>query len=473
MRFTKSGATALAVGAAVTTSFLSTAAPAARADEAALREEMTRRLAEMEARHRKEIDDLRREFAATRDAAVSQPSAPSPSPSPPAPTALQEQIDRLADDVDAMKSKLPASAAPKGAFRLMDLSFNTLVTAGASTAPEDVIQTLQAGGHDPKKRGFTLPNVELTLSGAVDPYFTAQANVVTLLSPEGETEVELEEAWAATTALPAGFQIKAGQFFTQFGRHNPQHAHAWDFVDVPVVSGRILGGDGMRGPGVQASWLGPDAFPVELTAALQNANGETMASFLSEEPPVGAPATRSVRTFQDVTATARAALSFDATDEIPLLFGVSAASGPSGASDSGDARILGADVTAKWKPLDAHAGFPFVSFRAEWIGRHFEYDTPGGLAQLEDSGWYAQTTWGFARDWTIGARYDRFGGTDDTVPGLDDRSRWSAALTFHTSEFAKIRLQVNRDRADALDDDVTSVWLQFEFNLGTHGAHKF
>jgi len=59
------------------------------------------------------------------------------------------------------------------------------------------------------------------------------------------------------------------------------------------------------------------------------------------------------------------------------------------------------------------------------------------------------------------------------VFGMDDRNRWSAALTFYTSEFAKIRLQFNLDDSKALGRREQSVWLQFEFNLGQHGAHKF
>lgn len=445
---------ALAAALAATTLTVTTAL----ADEDSLRREMNERLAEMEARHRNEMAELRKSLAAGAGAA---------------PSALQEQIDRLADDLDGMKAKLPAaSAAGRTQFRLIDVSLITLAVAGTSTAPESVVQELQQGGHDPKKRGFTVPNVELVFTGAVDPWFTAQANIVTLLSSDGETEVELEEAFATTSSLPAGLQVKAGQFFTAFGRHNPQHPHAWDFVDAPVVNTRILGGDGMRGPGAQVSWLGTDV-PLELTASVQNANGETMASFLSEEPPVGSPVAREVRSFSDTTFVGRAAWSIDATDEVPLLLGVSGAWGPSGASSGGDARVVGVDLTAKWRPLDAEGGFPFVAFRTEWIRRRYEFDDPAGLLELDDSGWYAQTVWGFRRGWTVGARYDRFRGGAGPVTGLDDRTRWSAALTWHTSEFSKLRLQVNRDRAETLERDVTSVWLQIEFDLGQHGAHKF
>lgn len=451
--------------AAVAAIVLAAASAPAWADDEALRrefdEKMKQALDAMERRHREEMDRLRTELDASR-------SAP--------PSALQEQIDRLGDSVDDLRAKLPAAAPRIGGFRLIDLSLNGLFAAGASSGTEDEVQELQQGGHDPQKRGFTVQNVELIMTGAVDAYFTAQTNLIFQIDAEGETKVELEEAFATTSSLPAGFQVRAGQFFTQFGRHNAQHPHQWDFVDAPIANARILGPDGLRGPGAQVSWLGAE-IPIELTAAVQNANGETAVSFLGteeEEPPAGSHVERTVESLSDLVWTGRAALSMDASDEIPVLVGASYAYGPSGAAFDGSSRVFGADVTAKWKPLDAEAGFPFVTFRAEWIHRDYEFDDAGATDELSDGGWTAQAVWGFTRNWTAALRYETFDGDfGGDTPGLDDRTRWSAALTFHTSEFAKLRLQVNHDDADALDGDVTSVWLQLEFNLGQHGAHKF
>ena len=53
-----------------------------------------------------------------------------------------------------------------------------------------------------------------------------------------------------------------------------------------------------------------------------------------------------------------------------------------------------------------------------------------------------------------------------------DRFRWAPNLTFYPTEFSKIRLQHNYDHGQLLGDD-NSVWLQLEFLLGAHAAHKF
>ena len=65
--------------------------------------------------------------------------------------------------------------------------------------------------------------------------------------------------------------------------------------------------------------------------------------------------------------------------------------------------------------------------------------------------------------------------TDD--PERQSRWRISPDVTWYPTEFSKFRLQYNHDFLEANDfmhggnDD--SVFLQFEFSLGAHGAHKF
>jgi len=99
---------------------------------------------------------------------------------------------------------------------------------------------------------------------------------------------------------------------------------------------------------------------------------------------------------------------------------------------------------------------------------------------FHDWGLYSQVLWGFKKGWVAGIRGDyldmedsRF--TDDFE--RQSRSRISANLTWYPTEFSKIRLQYNHDfLADNFflaDRDVDSVFLQFEFILGAHGAHKF
>jgi len=53
-----------------------------------------------------------------------------------------------------------------------------------------------------------------------------------------------------------------------------------------------------------------------------------------------------------------------------------------------------------------------------------------------------------------------------------ERFRLSPNLTLYPTEFSKVRLQYNYDHRDGIGSD-HSLWLQFEFILGAHAAHKF
>jgi hypothetical protein len=68
----------------------------------------------------------------------------------------------------------------------------------------------------------------------------------------------------------------------------------------------------------------------------------------------------------------------------------------------------------------------------------------------------------------------RMDGGDIFTTDLSRADRWriSPNLTWFPSEFSKIRLQYNYDHRRQIGQD-HSVWLQFEFLLGAHGAHKF
>jgi hypothetical protein len=407
----------------------------------------------------------------------------------------------------------------------MNVSLDALFSAGATTA--DDVDSLQLGGHDPSQRGFTVQNVELVLDGAIDPYLRGQANVILFLDSGGETQVELEEAYLESLSLPGNLQLKAGHYFTEFGRQNPVHPHAWSFVDTPLVNGRFFGADGLRNPGARISWLAPTPFYSELFLGIQNSHGETATGFRSaghahgeedeEELPFGyrhADNDRGVKGFSDMLFAPRYVASFDLTDSQTLVLGVSGAFGPNSSGGGGetDTQIYGADVYWKWKPVNAHGGFPFVSFQTEAMLRRyqlgmFDWDENGdGVADdgevidpgtglpailsretVTDWGFYSQLLYGFRKGWIAGLRLDYVGGEtadyerrgltlDGEALGRDplrnQRWRLSPNLTWYPSEFSKFRLQYNYD--DRRDIGVDhSVWLQFEFLLGAHAAHKF
>ena len=372
----------------------------------------------------------------------------------------------------------PPITVVSGAKNYLNLSLDALLAAGGSTEPD--VEQLQVGGHDPNQRGFTVQGVELVLDGAVDPYFRGQANIVTLITPDGETRIELEEAYATTTSLPHDLQVKVGQFLTEFGRINPTHPHTWDFVDVPLVSGRMFGPDGLRSAGVRASWLMPLPFYSDLLVAVQNASGETLTAFGGVEGDVyfgRELLPNEVSAAEDLLYVPRYEASFDVSDTQSILVGTSWAFGPNATGDDGQTRIGGLDLFWKWKSARANKGFPFVKVQAEGLARHYEAAETATLpaAVFDDHGTYAQVVWGVKPMWTVGARYDDVGGDtgdDPTDPRFLPRRRASLEGTWYPTEYTKLRAQYSFDDRTSLDD-AHSVWLQLEFLLGAHAAHKF
>jgi hypothetical protein len=344
------------------------------------------------------------------------------------------------------------------------------------------------GDHDPIKRGFSIRNAELSVDGAVDPYFKGFANIVLKLDRNNETSIELEETYLQSTSLPANLQLKAGQFFAAFGRQNLQHPHQWAFVDEPLILTRAFGPEGLRNPGAQVSWLAPTPFYTEAFLGVFDGQGGTASSFrnpgdflLGANRVHGRTTTdRAARGPGDLVYVPRLSSSFDLTAQQTLVFGASGAFGPNEAGSGTRSEIYGLDLYWKWKAADSHAGFPFVSWQTEALYQSFEAGTDPGLGlpaeTLRDWGFYSQVLWGFKTRWVAGIRGEYVNGNAGAFDSGDvfrgERTRVSPDLTFYPSEFSKIRLQYNLDHGEFFGTE-HSVWLQLEFLLGAHGAHKF
>lgn len=370
----------------------------------------------------------------------------------------------------------------------MNISFDALMDVGGSTA-SDPSQYLELGDHDPIKRGFSLRNAEIAVDGAVDPYLKGFANIVLKLDKDNETEIELEESYLLTTALPFNLQAKAGQFFANFGRQNSQHPHQWAFVDAPIILTRAFGPDGLRNIGGQLSWLAPTPFYTEASFGVFDGQGSTAFSFRNPGEPdaLGVNRFHGRETFDrnlrgpgDLVYVPRIASSFDLSDSQTLVAGVSAAFGPNETGSDRHSQVYGADLYWKWKPAHADAGFPFVAWQTEALYERFEAgsDIAAGLPAetLRDYGFYSQVLWGFKPRWIAALRGEWADGNSGAFDAEDvfrgQRTRVSPNLTFYPSEFSKIRLQYNYDHGEHFGDE-HSIWLQFEFLLGAHGAHKF
>ena len=230
-----------------------------------------------------------------------------------------------------------------------------------------------------------------------------------------EDELEVEEAFFRTLALPSGLTLKGGRFFSGFGYLNEFHAHAWDFVDQPLVYQAFFGGQRAQ-DGVQLKWLAPTDLFLELGAESGNGdafpgtrrdanglNGMTLFAHVGSDigesvswragALVARPARRAIGLTRTSTRSAiRSRTRLPATSETWI-----------------------ADATLKWTrpgrhpaPLTqaagrVHAAAPrTVSSRSTYHGRRAW--RPSTAA--EQDGWYVQGVYQFRPRWRVGARYD-------------------------------------------------------------------
>jgi hypothetical protein len=284
---------------------------------------------------------------------------------------------------------------------------------------------------DAEGKGLSLGESEITFSANIDPWWYGSMTMA--VTPEDE--VEVEEAYVQTTALSHGLSVKAGRFFSGLGYLNEQHAHVWDFIDAPLAYEALL--DGRLGQdGVQVKWLAPTDQYLQF--------GAEVGRGASLDNGVG-------------NAVLFAKLGGDVGDSHSWQVGAShlwqrgLATGEEEAPWDGRQRTWALDGVWKWAPM-GNAKVNHFKLQGEYFR--------GDRGELGDaSGWYLQGVYQFAPGWKVGLRQEQ-------------PKRSSVMLDWALSEFSRWRIQFNHDRSRPEVSD-RQWYLQYQMNLGAHGAHGF
>jgi hypothetical protein len=295
---------------------------------------------------------------------------------------------------------------------------------------------------------FFLDEVEVAFQAIVDPY--ARADVYVSFFDEG---AEVEEAFVTTLALPGGLQLRAGKFFSPFGRLNQLHFHTWEFIDAPLARG-LIAEEVMSGTGVSLSWLAPVRWFAELQIAAQNtalAHGHGGPEPEEEEEA-------------RLTGLARLSQFFPLGEATTLGVGLSAARRSEARGEFRD--LAGADVYLRLRP---HESRSYLALSGEVHAVRFA--GVEGLSREFETGWWVQAFGRAGRFFGAGVRYDRApfeeDGDDHAV-----RQRVTALFGYFPSEFQRIRLQASYDRMPGGENGFSAL-LNLEFGIGVHGAHPF
>ncbi|MBZ2190175.1 TonB-dependent receptor [Alcanivorax sp. JB21] len=348
-------------------------------------------------------------------------------------------------------------------------------------------------GDDGLSEGFNLRETEITLSASIDNYLDG----VVTLALEGDSGIEVEEAYLLTRTLPAGLQVKAGRFLSDIGYINRQHPHDWLFVDRPLVSELLFGEHGLQDNGLQLAWLAPTPFYSRLgVEVLQGQEG--FASYIGEDDFEEKSGPRLVTAFAKVSPDT----GFNHATQFGISGGYADAfqrqeEHSSGRVENVDGNAWFAGVDAVYKyDAGGQQGHGNWVIQGEYYFREVEADyanIDGGGVLLDEffsrsrqDGLYVQAVYGVAPRWNAGLRAEAVGlknksleanGARNNFESFDTSYRYAAQVSFAPTEFSRLRAQVNyNDFAHDDGDHAHDAWefmLQYNVSLGAHGAHQF
>jgi len=198
---------------------------------------------------------------------------------------------------------------------------------------------------------------EVGLQAIIDPYARADAFI-----SFGETGVNVEEAYVTFTSLPAGLLLKVGKMRAEFGKVNTIHNHALSFIDRPLVTNNLVGGeDGIDDAGFSLSRFLPAPKDWFFQGTAQVFRGDSDDLFQA-------------RRRQDLSVVGHLRAYRDLSESTNLDLGVSYARGHNNAgvgTTFDPSRFLtnlySVDATLRWKPLRRAIYHSFL-FRNEFSG---------------------------------------------------------------------------------------------------------
>jgi len=419
---------------------------------------------------------------------------------------LEEQVRSLVEQVSALRGELRAlrdakDAEPQREGRALLASSHiepgmlAVVSSAASSPPSpapvpaQIAQTQVYGGATSNakllnpdisligdfigtagrntvspSRSLELHESEVGLQAIIDPYARADA----FLS-FGETGVNVEEGYITFTSLPAGLLLKVGKMRAEFGKVNTTHNHALPFIDRPLVTNNLVGGeDGINDAGISLSRFLPAPKNWFFQGTAQVYRGDSNDIFTANRR-------------QDVSVVGHLRLYRDLAESTNVDLGGSYARGHNNAGigttfnpDNFLTNLYGADATLRWKPLRRAIYHSFL-FRTELFWSARDQLSPLSTFQTQHAfGMYSHGEYRVNRRWTVGGRYDRSGRA--TNASLTDTG-FSGILTYWPSEFSQIRGQYRYghlwDLANARFTNANEFLFQFLFVMGAHGAHPF
>src|SRR6202171_2926778 len=381
---------------------------------------------------------------------------------------LEDQVQLLTQQLSLLRGEFTslreanAAAAASPARRDNPMQPSALQTYGGATSNAKLLNPdismigdfIGTVGHNSvvPSRSLELHESELGVQAIIDPYSRGD-----FFLSFGEQGVNVEEGYVTFTSLPKGFVARVGKMRAAFGKVNTIHNHALDYIDRPLATVNLLGGeDGINDAGVSVTriFAGPKDWFLEGTA--QVFRGDSADVFQANDR-------------KDVSVVGHFRGYKDLSESTNLDIGFSYARGHNNTGSAFLTNLYGADTTLRWKPL-RRAVYNSLLWRNEffWSERD-QLSTASTPETVHAFGLYSSLNYRVNRRWTVGGRFDR---SDRATNSALTDTGFSSIVTYWPSEFSQIRGQYRFGRY-AEGVNANEFLMQVLFVLGAHGAHPF
>ncbi|WP_411823113.1 hypothetical protein [Leptospira sp. 'Mane'] len=386
--------------------------------------------------------------------------------------------DDLDKDLKEQEKRSKGSEGSRGTTS--PVQSNNQINRSAQNLMMDASVALDIVGEWDKNKPRTTNNkldvrtAEFGFSGAVDQWlrgnFLAAAH-----NEDGKYNFEVHEAWIQTPFLPYNTSLKAGQMFMDIGRLNKIHWHDRPFITTPIVHEKFIGFESTMDTGAEFSILLPWKFITqELVVGATNGKkwGHAHSEGIQKNNPMGYVHLKNFYYFGNNWGT---------------QFGFSGVRYEPTTDRRNQRYLYGFDGVLRWSQSNLKEFMVMTEF---WYQQEifpeklnlstYEITKPSSQNQW---GYYLFADYKFHQLWSVGGRYDYF--TDKNLTGKDGKFALNAIeaqslqVTFHSSEFGKFRLSVERRYTQDYSKENSQELREYKANiqmvaiLGSHPAHSY
>lgn len=352
-----------------------------------------------------------------------------------------------------------------------------------------------------RSKGFGIGETELAFSASIDNMFYGKLTTV-FESHDGKSEVNVEEAFIQTMALPSGFTVRAGRFLSDIGYLNNQHLHSDSFTSRPSAYRAFLGGhyfdDGLRVSYIAPTdlyWMmGAEAFSGNsLRAADEHGerkfeNTGVYTAFTKFGGDIGAESSWQLGLSYLRNENGQLTPEDHDEEKHEENHGKDEHGHAHSASYTGKNTFI-SDFVFKWAP-NGNYKYQHLTLSAEYFRvndfmaaehhdekKNEEHHNDGGHDKDYHQAWYASGVYQFSPNWSAGLRYGKLDSQLQHEEHFNQQKLTETELSvaWHNSHFSTVRVefshQSNTGFEKAQNDNV--VTLQYVMALGAHGAHQF